>query len=160
MFRLLVKDWSTFTSNDTPNREAAAVISLLEQFMERNDLPHCVAASGYVLLHAADKRNGASLVTTVSNMAEFSGNPCLRGWTCEKQQMEVIKSVFKELQKVKDLGIASHAYIGTKEGLALSPNHKMSHDGEVFTDCAIGDNGSTKIWCRKWNQGCFALAFM
>lgn len=150
----LVKDWTVFTSIDIPGGEAIAVNSLMQQFTdERGRNPKCLAVSQYVLLHAATK-NTESLVDAVSAMAVLTGNPSLQGWAFELRQIEVIKSAFKERET------GGSAYIGNTEGLALLPRSEIAYNGSLFVpDVNIGDDTCTIIWCLKWNQGCFDVAF-
>lgn len=150
--RLKPAGWEEFASASLAPQASNAVNSLMQQFSGK-----AVAVSRYILLEAYDQIEGR-LVQAVQAVADATGNPLLKGWAFELKQLDIIKSVLK--QSKLDGGVK---VVGSKEGLAFRPvlNHQADYDGITLTPRGEDslDNTGTIIWCLKWNQGCFDVAF-
>jgi hypothetical protein len=152
-----VTNWEVFSSNDLPGAELAAVNTLMQQFPDAAGFPKCVAVSRYVLLYASERCTGR-LVDAVYAIANLTGNPSLKGWAFELNQLELIKTVLKTIL-ASDAAAAEDLYIGTEEGLAFTPRDETSYNGLTFPlNWNFQDDVTTIIWCLKWNQGCFDVA--
>jgi hypothetical protein len=146
----LVNDWKVFTSNNLPDAAPFAVNTLMQRFSTNQEQPYCIAVSRYVLTYAYAKCAG-ELVEAVSRVANATGNPALKGWAFELKQLELIKNILASRNS-----LPKHAK--TEQGLAFSPYSQTSYDGKILEAVDSLENGSL-IWCLKWNQGCFDLAF-
>ena len=140
-------DWKMFTSSDVPDKATSAVNTLMQRFSTQQGKRHCVAVSKYILIHAYEKCESA-LISAVESIAEATGNPALKGWAFELKQLEVIKGVLKS---------SMEQHVKNEQGLVLIPSSETNYDG-MLNDTGPLTSG-TLIWCLKWNQGCFDLAF-
>ena len=152
--RVKPAEWEEFTSATLAPQASDAVNSLMQQFSGK-----AVAVSRYILFEAYDHVEGR-LVQAVQAVADATGNPSLKGWAFELKQLEIIKSVLKQ----SELDIAGKGKaVASKEGLIFRPvpNHEADYDGNTLTPKGAEslDDTGTIIWCLKWNQGCFDVAF-
>ena len=145
-------EWDAFASSTLSPRASIAVNSLMQQF---NGVT--TAVSKYVLFKAYSKVEGR-LVEALRAAAEKFENPLLRGWAFELQQLHTIKTVLEN----NSLDGSREKSLKSKEGLCFQPvkNGEASFDGNKLSKShGVELNCGTIIWCMKWNQGCFDVAF-
>eukprot|EP00980_Cylindrotheca_fusiformis_P015515 scaffold4410_cov78-Cylindrotheca_fusiformis.AAC.6 len=113
------------------------------------------AVSRYVLFEAYDRVEG-DLVKTVQAAADRSENPVLKGWVFELRQLHTVKKVLTNNSEDN----SSKKSLKSKEGLFFQPVSEASFDGKKLTkEKEVDVKSGTIIWCMKWNQGCFDVAF-
>eukprot|EP00529_Nitzschia_sp_RCC80_P025106 CAMPEP_0113442144 /NCGR_PEP_ID=MMETSP0014_2-20120614/1458_1 /TAXON_ID=2857 /ORGANISM="Nitzschia sp." /LENGTH=540 /DNA_ID=CAMNT_0000333033 /DNA_START=10 /DNA_END=1629 /DNA_ORIENTATION=+ /assembly_acc=CAM_ASM_000159 len=151
----LVEDWKPFTISRVPSRSPDAVNTLMQRFTTPDGaLEICTALSRYVAMTAYENK-GKEFVEAVKSAAKSTGNPTLKGWAFELEQIQVIKGV---LQSPMDNTLV---HIEGSNGLKFRPTKALDYDGTTLNgDCDDpGDDGDVVvIWCQKWNQGCFDVA--
>jgi hypothetical protein len=136
-------DWKEFAGGSITARTPTSVNTLMQRFQGK-----CSPVSKYILWVAYDKCKG-QLVEAVRATADATNNPALKGWAFELEQLEVIRSCL-----ISQQGLAVAVKSG--EGLLFQPKFQASFDGKT-SEGLLQD--STVIWCTKWNQGCFDVAF-
>lgn len=145
MKNVLDTDWNYFAQNAVASGTPAAVNTLMQQF-DNTSSP----VSKYILVHAYG-RCRSSLVKSLRATANSTGNPTLQGWAFELEQIDLIRtSMESEEEKPK--------YVTNRKGWSFHPTSQMEFDEDTFTSWAMG-GASVVIWCLKWNQGCFDVAF-
>jgi hypothetical protein len=126
-----------------------AVNTLMQQF-EGMSSP----VSKYILFRAYEKCQ-TELVKAVKAAAanDYSNNnPALKGWAFELEQINLIRL---SLESSPEHPI----YVTNKKGLTFRPDSAIDFDQvKLLTNGNIQKEG-TIIWCLKWNQGCFDVAF-
>jgi hypothetical protein len=81
-------------------------------------------------------------------VADRIDNPALKGWAFELAQIDLIR-----LSLVSPIP----QYVITKNGWSFYPRSSIEFDEENLLAGPVADG--TIIWCLKWNQGCFDVAF-
>lgn len=141
--RLTPQDWEAFATL----KIAAGTKSSVSSGMQRIDGEY-VPVSKY-FLHVAHQECKAKLTRSVRTAAEASNNPALKGWAFELEQLDIV-----EHEMAADTG----ALVSEDETLVLPvPSESTTYDGIGFNARTNGD--AFTIWCSKWNQGCFDVAF-
>lgn len=125
-----------------------AVNTLMQRFAGLDGVAKCTAVSKYIAMVAYDEC-GSAIADAVAAAARATGNPALKGWDFELQQLEIIK------KGLKPSPAATH--IASDSGLAFQPTDQVHFDGILLVG-NIDAHGVTIIWCLKWNQGCFDVA--
>ena len=95
-------------------------------------------------------------MSTVRAAAEESNNPALRGWAFELEQIDLIRLLLESAQEIPE-------YITNNDGLVFSPNSSFTYDEKTLKKERVGvegREGAFIIWCMKWNQGCYDVAFL
>ena len=148
--------WQALTSS-VPSMTDDAVNTLMQRFRDRHGLAKCAPVSRYIAMIAYEKC-GEKVVTAVSTAATRTGNPSLKGWAFELQQLEIIKKGFHPTP--------SSTHIFSDSGLAFLPTRQVHFDGTNLEGNIDGTNlegnvdvpQTTVVWCLKWDQGCFDVA--
>jgi hypothetical protein len=106
-------------------------------------------------------------VKAVKAAAVWSKNPAMKGWAFELEQIELIHMSFESNLSRQNMWTRwwwtwwdqeHRRFITNKQGLSFRPDSEIEFDEENLT--TIGDvQDGTIIWCLKWNQGCFDVAF-
>jgi len=146
------EDWDAFASAKLSQQASSSVNSLMQQFNG-----FTTAVSRYVLFEAFDRVEDR-LVGAVQAAAINSGNPALKGWAFELQQLHTIKTVLRN-NSVDNCLLKS---LKSNEGLCFQPvkGGEAKFDGnELLMSPGVVLNSGTLIWCMKWNQGCYDVAF-
>ena len=141
---VLETDWQFFAQNAVASGTPNAVNTLMQQFDKA-----CSPVSKYVLFHAYD-RCRSELVKSLRATAHSTGNPTLQGWAFELEQIDLIRTSM-------DSEEGNRKYATNRKGWSFHPTSQMEFDEANFTSGAVG--GVTVIWCLKWNQDCFDVAF-
>ena len=150
--QLTQKEWDTFANSALPPAASSAVNTLMQQFKGRT-----TAVSRYVLFEAFDMVD-ERLAKAVQAAADQSKNPALKGWAFELKQLNIIKSALKS----NSLPDCLEKIVKSNEGLCFQPvkNGEASFDGnDISKKDGVELKSGTIIWCMKWNQGCFDVAF-
>jgi energy-coupling factor transporter ATP-binding protein EcfA2 len=92
--RMTEDNWGAFKSSAIPAGTRDAVNSLMQRFTDSQEIGKCTAVSRYILMQAYE-RCGTDMVEAVTMAAIATGNPVLKGWAFELEQLEVIKKVLK-----------------------------------------------------------------
>ena len=146
-------EWEELTSTSVAQSASNAVNSLMQQFSG-----NAVAVSKFILFEAYSRVEvEARLIAAVETVAIATGNPTLQGWAFELKQLEIIKSVLKG--NGTDIG---RKVVESEHGLVFQPisNCEAHYDGTTLIQKGPQPLGTgTVIWCLKWNQGCFDVAF-
>jgi hypothetical protein len=138
-------DWQSFTQKSVSPRTASVVNILMQQF-ERV----CTPLSKYVLFCAYEKCK-SDLVKSVRAAADSSGNPALAGWAFELEQIDLIRLSYESSNG------GNPVYATNGYGLSFRPTSQAEFDETRVTSGVVKDG--TVIWCQKWNQGYFDVAF-
>ena len=149
--RLKQSEWEEFTTTSVAPSASNVVNSLMQQFSG-----NAIAVSKFILFEAYN-RVEARLIAAVETVANTTGNPSLQGWAFELKQLEIIKSVLKGNEA--DIG---RKVVESKEGLVFQPisSCEAHYDGTTLIQKGTQSlETGTVIWCLKWNQGCFDVAF-
>lgn len=139
-------EWLYFAQNAVASGTPSAVNTLMQQFNLR-----CSPVSKYVLIHAYDYCR-EQLVMSVRAAAASSGNSTLMGWAFELEQIHLIRTSLNS----KDPDIK---YITNGNGWSFRPTSEVEFDESKFQSYSCSPGSSIVIWCLKWNQGCFDVAF-
>lgn len=118
--------------------------------MASDSTQKCTPLSHYVLMEAYGRcRN--TLVDAVKQVADACGNPALQGWAFELKQLELIRNAIlaNSAEAKKRLSADKFSYF---------PASEAEYDGKILRADRLHDVGGV-IWCLKWNQGCFDVAF-
>jgi hypothetical protein len=133
------------------NASSESTVNSLMQVLGSKDK----ATSGIVfpvskyILHKAYEKCRAKLVKAVKAAATLTGNPALRGWAFELEQIEYINVAIEN----KHLGVKN-----VSGNLVLPINTaNVTYDGLSLSGATSA--ASFVIKCVKWNQGCFDIAF-
>eukprot|EP00980_Cylindrotheca_fusiformis_P007995 scaffold1705_cov63-Cylindrotheca_fusiformis.AAC.1 len=146
------KDWNAFANSTIASSAPHAVNTLMQQFKG-----YATAVSRYVLFEAYDRVEG-KLVKAVQLAAEKSQNPALKGWAFELRQLQTIKTVLTNNSRHN----SPKRSLRSTGGFLFRPvkNGEASFDGNQLTnDEKVDLKSGTIIWCTKWNQRCFDVAF-
>jgi hypothetical protein len=145
-----VSDWKQFTRTSIAARSADSVNTLMQRFTSNDIVQKCTPLSRYVLMKAYENCQ-AELVDAVKSVADACCNPALQGWAFELQQLELIRLAVKANSEAPRtyLSAANFSYVPLNEG---------QYDGEQLQADTLENVGGV-IWCLKWNQGCFDVAF-
>lgn len=133
-----------FAQESTASSTPGEVNTLMQQF---NGI--CSPVSKYVLVYAYEKCKSA-LVKSVRAAANKTGNPVLKGWAFELEQIDLICSSYESTDNNPES-------VTNGNGFTICPTSSVEFDDEVLRSPEI-QNG-TVIWCLKWSQGCFDVAF-
>jgi hypothetical protein len=109
----------------------------------------CTPLSKYVLFCAYEKCKSA-LVKSVRAAANSSRNPALQGWAFELEQIDLIRLSYESHKE-------NPVYATNGLGLSFCPTSQAEFNETGLTSGVVPDG--TVIWCQKWNQGCFDVAF-
>eukprot|EP00980_Cylindrotheca_fusiformis_P025762 scaffold14568_cov67-Cylindrotheca_fusiformis.AAC.1 len=145
-------DWDAFANSALAPSAPHAVNTLMQQFKG-----YSTAVSRYVLFEAYDRVEG-KLVKAVQISAEKSQNPALKGWAFELRQLQTIKTVLTNNSQHN----CPKRSLRSTGGFLFRPvkNGEASFDGNQLTnDEKVDLKSGTIIWCTKWNQRCFDVAF-
>mmetsp|Transcript_29506 Transcript_29506/g.43523 ORF Transcript_29506/g.43523 Transcript_29506/m.43523 type:complete len:359 (-) Transcript_29506:148-1224(-) len=138
-------DWQFFAENSVAPGTPSSVNALMQKFGS-----HCSPLSKNVLFHAYEKCRGR-LVKAVHAAAESTGNPALRGWAFELEQINLIRTSIEDSEGKVDAT--------NSKGWSFRPTSEAEFDEQKFKTFSIVGSGVVVIWCLKWNQGCFDVAF-
>ena len=149
--------WQAFGTSSVPSMTDDAVNTLMQRFRDRDGVAKCAPVSRYIAMIAYEKC-GEKVVNAVSTAATRTGNPSLKGWAFELQQLEIIKKGFHPTPP--------STHIFSDSGLAFLPTRQVHFDGTNLEGNIDGTNlegnvdvpQTTVVWCLKWNQGCFDVA--
>lgn len=148
-----VTDWLAFAKGQVAARSTNAINSLMQKFSSTKvgESDKCVAVSKYVMFRAYEGCRD-ELTKAVSAAADATNNPALLGWAFELSQLDLIHAAYK----------SQHTTNGVKQSVGndcfrMSPLYEAHFDGQFIKEQAV-QNG-TVIWCTKWNQGCFDVAY-
>ena len=141
--------WEYFAQGNVASSTPWAVSTLMQQF-KRKAMP----VSKYILLKAYE-RCQSQLVESMAALAKDCGNPAIEGWAFELEQIDLIRLGFRSSSPVVDFV----DYITNDQGLSFRPSEQVTFDGQKLKDDANVSQDGTVIWCQKWNQGCFDVAF-
>ena len=139
-------EWQYFAQNAVASSTPSAVNTLMQEFNLR-----CSPVSKYVLIHAYNYCR-EQLVMSVRAAAVSSGNPTLMGWAFELEQIHLIQTSLNS----KDPDIK---YVTNGNGWSFRPTSEVEFDEKKFQRYTCAPGSSIVIWCLKWNQGCFDVAF-
>ena len=145
-----VQDWEQFTLTAIAARSSDSVNNLMQQFMASDSNQKCTPLSHYVLMEAYERcRN--KLVDAVNQVADACGNPALQGWAFELKQLELVRNAMlaNSAEPKKRLSADKFSYV---------PASEAEYDGKILRADSLHDVGGV-IWCLKWDQGCFDVAF-
>jgi len=106
--------------------------------------------SKYVLFLAYEHCK-SDLVDSVKAAASNSNNPALKGWAFELEQIDCIRLSLESPEE-------NPLWITNVTGLLFYPHAEAAFDEKKVQSGIVKDEG-TVIWCMKWNQGCFDVAF-
>ena len=137
-------DWQSFTQKSVSSGTASAVNTLMQQFGRT-----CTPLSKYVLFCAYEKCKTA-LVKSVRAAAQQSSNPALAGWAFELEQIDLIRLSYESNSD-------NPVFVTNGMGFSLRPTSEAAFDETYLTSGDVIDGAV--IWCQKWNQGCFDVAF-
>ena len=137
-------DWIYFAQESIASSTPGAVNTLMQQF---NGI--CSPVSKYVLVYAYEKCKSA-LVKSVRAAAIKTGNPALKGWAFELEQIDLIRSSYESTDRNPES-------VTNGNGFTIRPTSSAEFDEEVLKSVVI--RNCAVIWCLKWNQGCFDVAF-
>jgi hypothetical protein len=90
------------------------------QFSDSSGAPKYISVSRFILLHAS-KQCTNILDKALSTMAQLTGNPLLKGWAFELNQLEFISGVFQE----REASTTAHTYIGRQKDLDFISRVKL-----------------------------------
>ena len=114
------------------------------QLIDRQYIP----VSEY-FLHLAHQNCKEELTSSVRAAATASKNPALKGWAFELEQLDVTEQT-----------------IGTDPRILVSKDRSLvlpleSGDVATYDGSGLGtvSGDAFTIWCQKWNQRCFDVAF-
>lgn len=138
-------EWKHFVQGAVAPTTPSAVNTLMQQF-ELTSSP----VSKYILFRAYE-RCKTKLVKAVKAAARNSSNPALKGWAFELEQIDLIRLSVESPQ-------ASPEYITNSHGFSFSPGSSIEYDEQTLANGTISKEGAV-IWCMKWNQGCFDIAY-
>jgi hypothetical protein len=141
--RMTQDHWRSFAELKISSSTSSSVSSLLQRVKGK-----IIPVSEYVLL-VAHKKCKATLTRSVRAAADAGGNPALKGWAFELEQLDAIESLINN--DSKSIMSEDRAMI-----LPIGSNKTTTYDGVSIGDTS-GD--AFTIWCSKWNQGCFDVAF-
>lgn len=82
--------------------------------------------------------------------ASASGNPSLKGWAFELEQIDLIRLSFES-------GEIYPQSVTNEKGLIFRPRLQAEFNETNVISANVEND--TVIWCLKWNQGCFDVAF-
>jgi hypothetical protein len=139
-------EWQYFAQNAVASGTPSAVNTLMQQFNLR-----CSPVSKYVLIHAYNYCR-EQLVMSVRAAAVSSGNPTLKGWAFELEQIHLIRTSLNS----RDPDIK---YVTNGNGWSFRPTSEVEFDESEFQSYTCAPGSPIVIWCLKWNQGCFDVAF-
>ena len=141
--RMTQEDWSSFAqlkiSSSTPSSVSSGM-----QLIDGKYIP----VSEY-FLHVAHKECKEQLTASVRAAADSSNNPALKGWAFELEQLDVIEQVIKTDPRI--LVSEDRALV-----LPISSGETTTYDGRSVENVT---SDAFTIWCSRWNQGCFDVAF-
>lgn len=107
--------------------------------------------SKYILFKAYEQCK-SQLVKSMAAVAKACGNPAIQEWAFELAQIDLIRLSLQSSSPVTD-------YVTNDQGLSFRPIEQVSFDEQKLDDDANVSQNGTVIWCQKWNQGCFDVAF-
>jgi hypothetical protein len=173
--KLSMAVWEEFASSTLARKATSSVNSLLQRFTDKGDV-YCVPVSEYVLRRAYSKCGGM-LAESVAAAANSTKNPTLLDWAFELAELDKIQRALAQNQQSErasqwaSIQAAIHEEIvpsrnrfppfpppttGGKNKLIFFPQSEAKFNGTMI----IGKvQDGTVIWCEKWNQGCFDVAF-
>jgi hypothetical protein len=146
-----VRNWEAFAKGDLADREHKSVNSLMQKFSDTNGMGTVtVAVSEYILLYAYQKVRSV-LTAAIAAMALSTGNDALRGWSFELAQLDLISDALKNVdaQGRRTVGADKFRFF-------VAGWDEVEYDGTLLS---VSMFQSAVIWCLKWNQGCFDVAF-
>mmetsp|Transcript_24577 Transcript_24577/g.68053 ORF Transcript_24577/g.68053 Transcript_24577/m.68053 type:complete len:588 (-) Transcript_24577:140-1903(-) len=138
--------WKYFAHEAVASGTPAAVNTLMQQFDGKAS-----PVSKYILFKAYEKCR-TDLVNAVTAIAKGGNNPALKGWAFELQQIDLIRSSFESSPDLPE-------YVTNNKGLSFRPVSEIDFDENTLGDDGTIQEDGTIIWCQKWNQGCFDVAF-
>jgi hypothetical protein len=158
--RVLDDEWTYFSRSDVAPNTPVAVNTLMQQFEGKTS-----PISKYILFRAYEKCR-SKLVKAVKAAAAWNKNPAMKGWAFELEQIELIRMSFESNLSRQDNSAftSGHStcwnpqFITNNRGLSFCPDSEVEFDEESLTTNRDVQDG-TIIWCLKWNQGCFDVAF-
>jgi hypothetical protein len=139
-------DWKHFASATVASATPVAVNTLMQQFGGKAS-----PVSKFILFRAYEKCK-TELVDAVKAAAENSNNPALKGWAFELEQIDLIRLSLESSPERPE-------YITNKKGLTFRPHSAIDFDEKKLLSNGDVKADGTIIWCQKWNQGCFDVAF-
>jgi hypothetical protein len=147
-------EWKFFAASSIGTGTPDVVNTLMQHFGRKAS-----PVSRYILFRAYEICK-TDLVTGMQRVvAEGSNNPALKGWAFELAQIDLICLCIKSPQQQSEC-FTNHY------GLSFVPRFEIYFDGEkllqkngVGLQDGDGLQDGTVIWCMKWNQGCFDVAF-
>lgn len=140
--RVPQQEWESYASLTINSRTATSVSSLLQKIGGR-----VFPVSKYFLLIAYEKCKG-KLVRALKSAAELAGNPAMKGWAFEIEQLDILSDQ-----------MASSKFVVNGNGMIALP---VTDKAVIYDGCNLTGNTSRDcfvIKCSKWNQGCFDSAF-
>jgi len=137
--------WKYFAQGSISSGTPTSVNTLMQQFQGKT-----TPLSKYALFRAYEKCK-TDLVNAVKAAASSSNNPALKGWAFELEQIDFIR-LSLESDPERPLSVTNN------HGLSLYPRSEVSFDEKEIQKGTFEEDG-TVVWCMKWNQGCFDVAF-
>ena len=145
--RMKTEDWQSFAEL----KISASTKSSVSSGMQRIDTEY-IPVSKY-FLHMAHKKCKETLTASVRAAAESSQNPALKGWAFELEQLDIIGQVIASDNK----------FLASEDrtlAVPLFSRESATFDGmSILVPKTISNSDCFTIWCSKWNQGCFDVAF-
>jgi hypothetical protein len=135
-----------FTHKSVASATPASVSTLMQKF-EGKASP----VSKYILFRTYEECK-TKLLNAMQAAADDSNNPALKCWAFELEHIELIRvSLESPPQRAE--------YITNNKGLSFCPHSAIVFDGEKLLSNGDVQANGTIIWCQKWNQSCFDVAF-
>ena len=136
--------WEYFAQGSVASWTPWAVNTLMQQF-EKKAMP----VSKYILFKAYE-RCKSKLVGSMGALAKESRIPAINGWAFALAQIDLIRLSLESCSE----------FVSNGQGLSFRPIEQVSFDETKFEDDANVSQAGTVIWCQKWNQDCFDVAFL
>jgi hypothetical protein len=135
--------WTEFAELSIGYKTPSSVSTLLQKIGQE-----VFPVSKYFMFLGYQKRK-SQLVMALKAAARAADNPAMKGWAFELEQIDIVTTKAE----------ISHS-VSNDDGSLVLPvqNAFVEYDGALLT----GDTESQAfvIFCKKWNQGCFDLAFV
>ena len=150
--RMSAQDWEAFATLSITPGTPFSVSSGMQLIKEKY-----IPVSEYIL-RIAHKKCKSKLTSSLRAAADSSDNPALKGWAFELEQLDIIERMAKEdpnILKSEDNDLVLPIY--SKNMAAFDGSKITALDGGEITGSDNYD--SFTIWCSRWNQGCFDVAF-
>ena len=141
--RMTREHWITFAQLKISSSTSTSVSSGM-QLIDQKYVP----VSEY-FLHLAHTECKGQLTASVRAAADASKNPALKGWAFELEQLDVIEQTIKTDPRI--LVSEDSALV-----LPITSGETTTYDGSSM-EATTSD--AFTIWCSKWNQGSFDVAF-